>query len=39
MINQLGIDEDHLFYFLNKLYNESKKQRLEPTDVAKLVKV
>ena len=37
MINQLGIDEDHLFYFLNKLYNESKKQRLEPTDVAKLV--
>jgi uncharacterized coiled-coil DUF342 family protein len=39
IINQLGIDEDHLFDFLQKLYNESKKQKLEPIDIARLVKV
>ena len=39
MLNQLGIDEDHLFDFLNKLYSESKEQRLLPADLARLVKV
>ena len=39
IINQLGIDDDHLFDFLNKLYNESKEQRLSPADIARLVKV
>ena len=39
IINQLGIDEAHLFDFLNKLYNESKEQRLLPGDLARLVKV
>jgi hypothetical protein len=33
IINQLGIDEDHLFDFLKKLYNESKEQRLLPGDL------
>jgi hypothetical protein len=37
--NQLGIDNDHLFDFLKKLYNECKEQRLPPADVARLVKV
>jgi hypothetical protein len=37
--NQLGIDKDHLFDFLKKLYNECKEQRLPPTDIARLVKV
>jgi hypothetical protein len=35
----LGIDDDHLFDFLKKLYNESKEQRLLPADLARLVKV
>jgi hypothetical protein len=39
IINQLGIDEDHLFDFLNKLYNESKEQKLSPAYLARLVKV
>jgi hypothetical protein len=39
IINQLGIDEDHLFDFLKKLYNECKEQRLLPTHLARLVKV
>ena len=39
IINQLGIDEDHLFDFLNKLYNESKEQRLLPADIARLAKL
>ncbi len=39
IINQLGIDDDHLFDFLNKLYNESKEQRLSPADITRLVKV
>ena len=39
IINQLCTDEDHLFDFLQKLYNESKEQRLLPADVARLVKV
>ena len=30
IIKQLGIDEDHLFDFLKKLYNESKEQKLLP---------
>ena len=37
--NQLGIDKDHLFDFLKKLYNECKEQRLPPADIARLVKV
>ena len=39
IIKQLGIDEEHLFDFLNKLYNESKEQRLLPGDLARHVKV
>ncbi len=39
ILNQLYIDEDHLNYFLNKLYNESKEQRLLPADIARLAKV
>ena len=39
IINQLGIDEDHLFDFLQKLYKGSKEQRLLPTDIVRLVKV
>ena len=38
IINKLGIDDDHLFDFVNKLYNGSIKERLEPADTAKLVK-
>ena len=37
--NQLGIDKDHLFDFLKKLYNQCKEQRLPPADIARLVKV
>jgi hypothetical protein len=39
IINQLGIDEYHLFDFLKKLYNECKEQRLLPADLTRLVKV
>ena len=39
ILNQLYIDEDHLFDFLKKLYNESKEQRLLPADLARLAKV
>ena len=39
ILNQLGIDDDHLFDFLKKLYNESKEQRLLPADLARLVEV
>ena len=39
IINQLGINEDHLFDFLNKVYNESKEQRFSPADIARLVQV
>src|SRR5918993_3387653 len=39
ILNQLGIDDDHLFDFLKKLYNESKEQKLSPADLARLVKV
>jgi hypothetical protein len=39
IIRQLGIDDEHLFDFLKKLYNESKEQRLLPADLARLVKV
>ena len=39
ILNQLGIDDDHLFDFLKKLYNESKEQKLSPADIARLVKV
>ena len=35
----MGIDDDHLFDFLKKLYNESKEQRLLPADIIRLVKV
>jgi hypothetical protein len=38
IIKQLGIDDDHLFDFLNKLYNESKEQRSLPADIIRLVK-
>ena len=39
IINQLGIDKYHLFDFVNKLYEESKIQRLEPVDIARLAKL
>ena len=37
--NKLGIDNDHPFDFLNKLYNESKEQKLLPGDIERLVQV
>jgi len=37
IIKQLGIDEDHLFDFLTKIYNGSKEQKLLPADVVRLV--
>ncbi|HEX6670959.1 MAG TPA: hypothetical protein VF084_01910 [Nitrososphaeraceae archaeon] len=37
IIKQLGIDEDHLFDFLTKVYNGSKEQKLLPADVVRLV--
>src|SRR5687768_6260730 len=39
IINQLGIDENHLHDFVKKLYNECKEQKLSPADLARLVKV
>ena len=33
IIKQLGIDEDHLFDFLTKIYNGSKEQKLLPADL------
>jgi hypothetical protein len=39
IIKQLGIDGEHLFDFLKKIYNESKEQRLLPADLIRLVKV
>lgn len=38
IVNQLNIDENHLLDFLQKLYDESKKQRLLPADIVRLVK-
>ncbi len=38
IINQLGIDKDHLFDFVNKIYNKSIKERLEPADITRFVK-
>ena len=37
IIKQLGIDEDHLFDFLTKIYNESKEQKLLPADLVRLI--
>ena len=37
IIKQLGIDENHLFDFLTKIYNESKVQKLLPADLVRLV--
>lgn len=39
IINQLGIDENHLYDFLQKLYIESRKQKLLSSDIARLVDV
>ena len=39
IITQLGINEDHLIDFLQNLFNESNEQRLEPADIAELVKI
>ncbi len=39
IINQLGIDEDHLFDFLKKFYNESKTQKSSPADLVRHVKL
>jgi hypothetical protein len=38
IIKQLGIDDDHLFDFVNKLYNGSIKERLLPADIIRVVK-
>jgi len=37
-MNKLGIDEDHLCDFLNKLYRGCKDQGVQPYQVAKLIK-
>ena len=37
LIKQLGIDEEHLHDFLNKLYNGCKEQRLLPGDLPRLI--
>jgi hypothetical protein len=37
-MNKLGIDEDHLCDFLNKLYRGCKDQGVQPYEVAKLIK-
>jgi hypothetical protein len=39
IINKLGIDEAHLFDFLEKLYNKSKEQKSEPANIVRVVKV
>ena len=39
IINKLGIDKEHLFDFLIKLYNKSKEQKSEPANIVRLVKV
>jgi hypothetical protein len=39
ILKQLGIDEDHLFDFLTKVYNKSKEQKLLPADLVRLVQV
>jgi hypothetical protein len=39
IIKQLGIDEDHLFDFLTKVYIKSKEQKLLPADIVRLVQV
>jgi hypothetical protein len=39
IINQLGIDEEHLNDFLNKVYNGSKEQKLLPADFVRHVKL
>ena len=39
IIKQLGIDEDHLFDFLKKVYNESKEQKLLPAKLVRLIQV
>ncbi|MGE0242539.1 MAG: hypothetical protein AB7F53_03205 [Nitrososphaeraceae archaeon] len=39
IIKQLGIDESHLYDFLQKLYIESRKQKQLPSDIARLVDV
>ena len=37
ILNELYIDEDYLFDFLNKLYNERKEQRLLPADIGVII--
>jgi hypothetical protein len=39
LIKQLGIDEERLIDFLNKIYNGCKEQRLLPGGLTRLVKV
>ena len=39
IIKQLGIDDDHLLDFVEKLYNEYKEQGLPPDGLARLVRV
>jgi len=33
ILNQLGIDKDHFFDFVNKLYGRSRKEKLEPSNI------
>ncbi|HKO41102.1 MAG TPA: hypothetical protein VJU85_07550, partial [Nitrososphaeraceae archaeon] len=38
ILNQLGIDKDHFFDFVNKLYSGSRKERVEPAKIIRVVK-
>jgi hypothetical protein len=38
ILNQLGIDKDHFFDFVNKLYGGSRKEKLEPSNIIRFVK-
>src|SRR6187200_614512 len=37
ILNQLGIDKDHFFDFVDKIYSESRKDRVEPAKIIRLV--
>ncbi|MGB9168385.1 MAG: hypothetical protein WCB31_05600 [Nitrososphaeraceae archaeon] len=39
LVNQFGMDEEHVQDFLNKIYRECQAQHIHPSDVARLAKV
>lgn len=39
LVNQFGMDEEHVQDFLNKIYRECQAQRIHPSDLARLAKV